>query len=874
MFLVDNPVLQRELLVNLRMKRAFLLLLVYIALLGLVVYTAWPNQAHLDLSNHPPEAKRLVNLFFLGQFALLSLMVPSFAAGTITGEKERQTYEMLLASPMRPAAVVLGKLLAALCHLAVLVFCSLPIVMLCLPLGGKSPYEVLAAYGGMAAAVTLFGMICIAASSYFTRTIAALVVSYLVILPLTLVGILFYKATSDNGFVQVVMIGFILPAACLGAAAALLTATSRRLLYPPDVGAEAKDVVDPDFEQKMAVGMVIRSDQFPDKLFAPAKRHDLMADGVNPIFDKEMRSELFGQGTLMLRLVIQLSMLLALPLMAVCLYIQPAWAPWYACYVVLFNVLVGPVFSAPSITSERERQTLELLLTTTVSPWHILTGKLLSGLRVSSVLTAFIIWPLFLAWLLPPWTYLRDTPTILCYLVIVVLTALTTTTLAMFCSVIFSRTSVSMMTTYVLLLLLFAAPVAAWVFAQEFSPPVRAALASGKTVGDWNSPVAWLQWSTATSPISAAFSLPLTLGEVRTRPRPLTTGGRTPPRGSSRFMSCSTRSSWGRCSGYSIAAGVCGPKLSPPRRFALISAASAARNSDSALSFSLPPPLNANPALAVIFTAHWSPAASAARLRTRSTIPAAAALPGTQSKRPNSSPPSRATTSSCRRCFCKACATACKTRSPAACPRVSLISLNWSRSSTARQSRRSSPASAAWSPFAPRKPRSFAERKATLASATISNRRANSWSHARRLASPVSGSVNAARASSRCVSEDCRWRRRRRTTSANKRQASRSSSAVDWQESRTSAGPSPPTRITPTSSRGAAAATCESVRMISGRSPCGIASRPSQTRVSGPHSISSHLRPAHGSARTSTVMTLVSLMKSIIITAREIITPA
>ena len=123
-------------------------------------------------------------------------MVPSFAAGTITGEKERQTYEMLLASPMRPAAVVLGKLLAALCHLAVLVFCSLPIVMLCLPLGGVSPYEVLATYGGMAASVTLFGMICVAASSYFTRTIAALVVSYLVILPLTLVGILFYAATA------------------------------------------------------------------------------------------------------------------------------------------------------------------------------------------------------------------------------------------------------------------------------------------------------------------------------------------------------------------------------------------------------------------------------------------------------------------------------------------------------------------------------------------------------------------------------------------------------------------------------------------------------------------------------------------------------
>jgi ABC-type transport system involved in multi-copper enzyme maturation permease subunit len=513
MFLIENPVLQRELLVNLRMTRAFVLLLIYVATLGVVVYAAWPSQAHLDVAGRKQEASRLVDLFFLGQYALVSLMVPSFAAGTISGEKERQTYEMLLASPMRPMAVVLGKLLAALCHLAVLVFCSLPIVMLCLPLGGVSPYEVLATYVGMAASVTLFGMICVAASSYFTRTIAALVVSYLVILPLTLVGTLLYSQTT--GLPRLVIVGGIMPVGCLAAAGVLLQATSRRLLHPPDVGAEAKDVIDADYEQKKAVGMVIRSDQFPDKLFAPAKRTDLMADGINPVFDKEMRSELFGQGTLMLRLVIQLSMLLALPLMAICLYIKPTWAPWYTCYIVLFNVLVGPVFSAGSVTSERERQTLELLLTTTVSPWHILTGKLISGLRVSCVLTAFIIWPLLLAWLLPPWTYLHDTRTILCYFAIVALTALTTTVLAMFCSVIFSRTSVSMMTAYIILLLLFAAPVVAWVFAQEYSPSMREAIHSGQIATGWASPYTWLQWSTCTSPLAASFSLPLTIGDTQ-----------------------------------------------------------------------------------------------------------------------------------------------------------------------------------------------------------------------------------------------------------------------------------------------------------------------------------------------------------------------
>src|SRR4030042_2465293 len=105
MFLLENPVLQRELLVNLRMTRAFVLLFAYVALLGLVVYVAWPDQQRLDLSRNPDASKRLVNLFFLGQYILMSLMAPSFAGGAITGEKERKTYEMLLASPLRPGGL-------------------------------------------------------------------------------------------------------------------------------------------------------------------------------------------------------------------------------------------------------------------------------------------------------------------------------------------------------------------------------------------------------------------------------------------------------------------------------------------------------------------------------------------------------------------------------------------------------------------------------------------------------------------------------------------------------------------------------------------------------------------------------------------------
>ena len=493
MYLFENPVLQRELLVNLRMTRAFVLLACYLGLLAIVVLLAWPEQQRLDLTN-PEAARRLVNLVFLGQYLLASLMSPSFAAGAITGEKERKSYEMLLASPLRPGAIVLGKLLASLAHLLLLIVASLPIVMLCLPLGGVSLYEALAAYLALLLSVITFGMISLAASSYFRRTSAALLVSYLVILPLALAGAWLWIAMSGRGELRLAVTVTVLPALCAAVCGWLFYRTSARLLHPSDVGSEGKEVVDLEAEAREAVGLVIQSDQFPDWLFAPRKRDDLLADGANPVFDKEMRSEIFSQGTLMLRVVIQVSMVVAIPLMAICLYAWPELAPWYIGYVVLFNMLVGPVFSAGSITGERERETLELLLTTALSSGQILWAKLFSGLRVSSVLTMFLLWPLVLAVVMVN-TYWSNLLSVVGYFILVLVVCLTTATVALFSSVMFRKTSVSLTTSYLAIALLFTLPLAVNYFARTFFASRDAAF--------------WVSQLSFISPFAVAFHLPI-----------------------------------------------------------------------------------------------------------------------------------------------------------------------------------------------------------------------------------------------------------------------------------------------------------------------------------------------------------------------------
>src|SRR3954454_13772566 len=290
----------------------------------------------------------------------------------------------------------------------------------------------------------------------------------------------------------------IVPITCVAMSALMWRSTCQRLLYPPDLGSEGKEVVDLETEARDAAGLYIKRDEWPDKLFAPPKRTSFLEEGVNPIYDKEMRSEIFSQGTLMLRLVIQISMFLALFVMAACLYIAPALAAWYISYVILFNILVGPVFSAGSVTSERERQTLDLLLVTLVTPWQMLWGKLLSGLRVSSVLTAFLLWPVLLACMmpLPFWHHL---PTMGGYVLVVALTCAITAVTALFCSSVFQKTATSLIATYLIIVVMFMGPVFVKFFAETFFKGTGQAAAAEK-VG-------------VISPFSAVFALPLNIAD-------------------------------------------------------------------------------------------------------------------------------------------------------------------------------------------------------------------------------------------------------------------------------------------------------------------------------------------------------------------------
>ncbi len=493
----DNPVLSRELLVNLRAPRAFVLQLLYVGFLGAVVYFYWPGGGDGARQVNSGVARRLFELFFLGQFFMVALAAPTFAAGSITGEKERKTYEMLLASPLEPMTILVGKLLSSMSYLVILILSSLPLMILCFLLGGLLLSEIARAYVVLILAAGTFGLLSVACSSCFRRTSSALVVSYMVILPLAVACLALTRTENTAAARDFVSIA-VLPPWCLTIWAVVVILVNRRLLHPPDVGSGGKEVVDEEHEKKYAIGVVIDRDLFPDKLFAPAKRLDLMPDGTNPVLDKELRSEIFSQGTLMLRVVIQVSMLLSIPLMAGLLFLRPENAGYYVSYVLTFNLLVGPVFSAGSITQERERQTLDLLLTTLLRPGQIVLAKLVAALRVSTVLTFLLTEQLILAYILLPELH-RRIWTLFAFFLIIATTCLATTTIGLLCSALSRKTSVAMVVTYMTLLVFFVGPVGLSWYLQGF---------------DWISEER-LATLRITSPFSAALSIPIRPGPER-----------------------------------------------------------------------------------------------------------------------------------------------------------------------------------------------------------------------------------------------------------------------------------------------------------------------------------------------------------------------
>lgn len=176
---IANPVLLREARVRMRGWRAPGLIALYVGLLALVVLAFLGLVFHFDEGVFAPEVGGMVFMFLaLGQMALLIFSSPGLTAGAISGERERQTLDLLLVTRMSPLQVVLGKLGAALGFTLLLMLASLPVYSVLFLFGGVALYNLALTAIVYVVTVIFLGSIGIYFSAIFKRTQASVVASY------------------------------------------------------------------------------------------------------------------------------------------------------------------------------------------------------------------------------------------------------------------------------------------------------------------------------------------------------------------------------------------------------------------------------------------------------------------------------------------------------------------------------------------------------------------------------------------------------------------------------------------------------------------------------------------------------------------------
>ena len=124
----SNPVLIRELRANLRNARAFGLLALYVALLGAVVTANFPGDTAIDLqSDGGARGRDLFFWLFGGQVALILAILPAMATGALAQERERQTLQPLILTPLSPLQIVWGKAGGVLSLVGLMLLATLPL---------------------------------------------------------------------------------------------------------------------------------------------------------------------------------------------------------------------------------------------------------------------------------------------------------------------------------------------------------------------------------------------------------------------------------------------------------------------------------------------------------------------------------------------------------------------------------------------------------------------------------------------------------------------------------------------------------------------------------------------------------------------------
>ncbi len=203
-----NPIIVKELRIRMRGVRPYAILTLFLVALiaaGYGIYVLMLRQAAFSGSLISFQVgQALFKGLALCELVLMVFLAPAMTSGAISSEREQLTYDMLLATPLKPAGILWGKLVAALSYIFLLILAAIPVFSVVLMFGGVEPKDMIKALVLLVMTAITFGTIGLFCSALFRRTAQATVVSYVLILLLIISTSLvvslwgYYSAPMNN----------------------------------------------------------------------------------------------------------------------------------------------------------------------------------------------------------------------------------------------------------------------------------------------------------------------------------------------------------------------------------------------------------------------------------------------------------------------------------------------------------------------------------------------------------------------------------------------------------------------------------------------------------------------------------------------------
>lgn len=177
----DNPLIVKDGISRMRSWRAPLAITLYLGLLGAFGYAIFTIQVMTEQFTRAISFQvggYVFDALAFFQLSLISLFAPALAAGAISGERERQTFDVLLVSRVSAFGIVWGKLIASLAYLLLIILTALPLFAAVFLFGGIDFEQFVLAHLITIVTALEIGAVSLFFSALFRRSLPSTVTSY------------------------------------------------------------------------------------------------------------------------------------------------------------------------------------------------------------------------------------------------------------------------------------------------------------------------------------------------------------------------------------------------------------------------------------------------------------------------------------------------------------------------------------------------------------------------------------------------------------------------------------------------------------------------------------------------------------------------